>query len=94
MDEGRCAEEAAINPAVADWFFPVRGEASNVDEAKALCNGWADGSVTPCPVRSECLEYAIVHIEKYGVWGGKTERERRRIRVQRAEERLRGKAGS
>ena len=37
-----------------------------------------------CIVRSQCLEYALVHSEKFGIWGGMSERERRRIRRQRA----------
>ncbi len=37
-----------------------------------------------CEVRMECLEYALRHGEKFGIWGGMSERERRRIRRQRA----------
>ncbi len=36
-----------------------------------------------CPVRESCLEYALGYREKEGVWGGATERERRRIIRQR-----------
>jgi WhiB family redox-sensing transcriptional regulator len=35
-------------------------------------------------VRQECLEYALVNAEKFGIWGGLSERERRRIRRARA----------
>jgi WhiB family redox-sensing transcriptional regulator len=35
-------------------------------------------------VREQCLEYAITHSEKFGIWGGLSERERRRIRRERA----------
>jgi WhiB family redox-sensing transcriptional regulator len=35
-------------------------------------------------VRDECLEYALVNGEKFGIWGGMSERERRRIRRARA----------
>jgi WhiB family redox-sensing transcriptional regulator len=35
-------------------------------------------------VREHCLEYALVNGEKFGIWGGMSERERRRIRRQRA----------
>jgi WhiB family redox-sensing transcriptional regulator len=35
-------------------------------------------------VKWECLEYALRHGEKFGIWGGMSERERRRIRRQRA----------
>jgi WhiB family redox-sensing transcriptional regulator len=51
-------------------FFPVRGEPS--DSAKMVCRG--------CPVRKECLEYALVLNEQMGIWGGVSERERRIIR--------------
>lgn len=91
MDEARCAEEMRHDPDVVNWFFPERGgKTEGIEKARAICNGWDDGSVPPCPVRAECLEYALANVEKYGVWGGMSERERRRLRVQRAEERLRG----
>jgi len=45
------------------------------DEAKAICS--------ICPVREPCLEYAISAREKQGVWGGLTEKERRRLIRQR-----------
>jgi WhiB family redox-sensing transcriptional regulator len=53
-----------------ELFFPQRGMSTR--EAKAVCQD--------CRVRSECLEYAVVHGEKFGIWGGLTERERRRVR--------------
>ncbi len=54
-------------------FFPERGE--SVKEAKAVC--------ARCPVRPECLEYALANQEKFGIWGGLSERERRQLRRQR-----------
>lgn len=51
-------------------FFPEKGEPS--DAAKAIC--------TRCPVQAECLDYALRHDERYGVWGGTSERDRRRLR--------------
>jgi len=54
-------------------FFPQRGE--RAVHLKAICAG--------CPVRSQCLEYALVAGEKHGIWGGASERERRRIRSDR-----------
>jgi len=57
-----------------DLFFPERG--ASTKEAKAVCCG--------CEVRMECLEYALRNGEKFGIWGGLSERERRRIRRQRA----------
>lgn len=57
-----------------DLFFPGRG--ANTREAKAVCRA--------CVVREDCLEYALVNGEKFGIWGGLSERERRRLRRQRA----------
>ena len=51
-------------------FFPERGE--DTWQAKLVCYR--------CPVREDCLEYALDHGEKFGIWGGKSERERRAIR--------------
>lgn len=51
-------------------FYPEVGGSSR--QAKVVCTG--------CPVRRECLEYALTHDERFGVWGGTSERERRRLR--------------
>lgn len=56
-----------------ELFFPGRGESSK--EAKAVCQD--------CPVKVDCLEYALANAEKFGVWGGASERERRRMRSMR-----------
>jgi WhiB family redox-sensing transcriptional regulator len=53
-----------------ELFFPERG--SSTREAKEVCRG--------CVVRMECLEFAIANSEKFGIWGGMSERERRRVR--------------
>jgi WhiB family redox-sensing transcriptional regulator len=58
-----------------DLFFPERGASTR--EAKEVCRG--------CVVREECLEFALQNGEKFGIWGGLSERERRRIRRQRAQ---------
>jgi WhiB family redox-sensing transcriptional regulator len=63
-----------------DLFFPERGASTR--EAKEVCRG--------CVVREECLEYALTNGEKFGIWGGLSERERRRIRRRRALERRAG----
>lgn len=65
-----------------DMFFPDRGASTR--EAKGVCRG--------CVVREECLEYALVNGEKFGIWGGLSERERRRIRRQRTLARQEGGA--
>jgi WhiB family redox-sensing transcriptional regulator len=54
-------------------FFPARGE--SVRDAKAVCS--------VCPVRTECLEFALRHKVAHGVWGGLSERERRTLRRDR-----------
>ncbi|HKX75309.1 MAG TPA: WhiB family transcriptional regulator [Acidimicrobiia bacterium] len=54
----------------ADLFFPERGASTR--KAKAICNA--------CEVKDQCLDYAIVNGEKFGIWGGMSERERRRVR--------------
>jgi WhiB family transcriptional regulator, redox-sensing transcriptional regulator len=51
-------------------FFPEKGGSTR--EAKKICTG--------CEVRSECLEYALAHDERFGIWGGLSERERRRLK--------------
>jgi WhiB family redox-sensing transcriptional regulator len=51
-------------------FFPENGGSTR--EAKRIC--------TSCEVRSQCLEYALDHDERFGIWGGLSERERRRLK--------------
>lgn len=51
-------------------FFPEKGGSTR--EAKKICLG--------CEVRHECLEYALEHDERFGIWGGLSERERRRLK--------------
>jgi WhiB family redox-sensing transcriptional regulator len=65
-----------------DLFFPERG--SSTREAKEVCRG--------CVVREDCLEFALTNGEKFGIWGGLSERERRRIRRRRNIERREGAA--
>ena len=51
-------------------FFPEKGGSTR--EAKRICLG--------CEVRDNCLEYALAHDERFGIWGGLSERERRRLK--------------
>ncbi|GAA1406327.1 hypothetical protein GCM10010488_08870 [Oerskovia jenensis] len=51
-------------------FFPEKGGSTR--EAKKVCTG--------CEVRAECLEYALEHDERFGIWGGLSERERRKLK--------------
>ncbi|MFZ8998725.1 MAG: WhiB family transcriptional regulator [Ilumatobacteraceae bacterium] len=63
MGQGRCR---MFPPAV---FFPSDGV--GVDKARKIC--------ATCPVVEQCLEHALEHRIEHGVWGGCSERERRRI---------------
>ena len=51
-------------------FFPEKGGSTR--DAKKIC--------TSCEVRAQCLEYALLNDERFGIWGGLSERERRRLR--------------
>jgi WhiB family redox-sensing transcriptional regulator len=53
-----------------DAFFPEKGGSTR--DAKKVCRG--------CEVRAECLDYALEHDERFGIWGGLSERERRRLK--------------
>lgn len=53
-------------------FFPEKGGSTR--EAKRVC--------LSCEVRVECLEYALANDERFGIWGGLSERERRRLKKQ------------
>ena len=52
-----------------ELFFPEKGGSTR--QAKAVC--------AVCPVRAQCLEHALAHDERHGVWGGTSEPERRRL---------------
>lgn len=66
-------KRAACAGLETEIFYPATDEEADV--AKEICN--------ECPVREACLEYALASREKEGIWGGCTERERRRIIRQR-----------
>lgn len=51
-------------------FFPEKGGSTR--EAKGVC--------ASCTVRAQCLEYALKNDERFGIWGGYSERERRRMK--------------
>ena len=67
MRRGRCKD---MDPAI---FFPNDGV--GVQVAQRIC--------AECPVRAECLDYALDNRVDHGVWGGASERERRRLLRQR-----------
>ena len=51
-------------------FFPEKGGSTR--DAKKICSS--------CEVRAQCLEYALENDERFGIWGGLSERERRKLR--------------
>lgn len=63
----RAACKDGVDP---DTFFPEKGDSTR--EAKRICR--------TCPVRAECLEYALERDERFGIWGGWSEQERRRLK--------------
>jgi WhiB family redox-sensing transcriptional regulator len=63
MVEGKCREYPA------GTFFPHDG--TGVIKAQKIC--------ATCPVAQECLEYALANHIEHGIWGGASERERRRL---------------
>lgn len=70
-------QDAACRDLDPDLFFPigVTGPAvAQIAEAKSVCSS--------CPVADECLEFAITTNQEFGIWGGKTEDERRALRRQ------------
>jgi len=69
-EEQTWQERALCAQTDPEAFFPEKGGSTR--EAKRICS--------TCEVRSECLEYALEHDERFGIWGGLSERERRRIR--------------
>jgi WhiB family redox-sensing transcriptional regulator len=68
-------KHAACRGLDVEIFYPATEDEFDAIEAKAVC--------ALCPVRQACLEFALAHREREGIWGGATERERRRIIRQR-----------
>ena len=64
QDRARCRD---YDPEI---FFPEKGGSSR--EAKRIC--------AQCTVQRECLDYALSNDERFGIWGGLSERERRRLK--------------
>lgn len=68
-DEEDWQERALCAQVDPDAWFPEKGGSTR--EAKRICQG--------CDVRAECLEYALANTIRYGIWGGMSERERRKL---------------
>jgi WhiB family transcriptional regulator, redox-sensing transcriptional regulator len=71
-DEMSWQERALCAQTDPESFFPEKGGSTR--EAKKVCTG--------CDVKGDCLEYALAHDERFGIWGGLSERERRRLKKQ------------
>ncbi len=70
-------DRALCQEADPEAFFPEQGASTR--PAKRVCMA--------CEVRAECLGYALDRGERFGVWGGMSERERRRLKSQQRQER-------
>ena len=69
-DDELWQERALCAQTDPEAFFPEKGGSTR--EAKRICLG--------CEVKDECLDYALAHDERFGIWGGLSERERRRLK--------------
>lgn len=74
LDDGMLSwqEEALCAQTDPEAFFPEKGGSTR--EAKHICR--------MCGVREQCLQYALDNDERFGIWGGLSERERRRLKRQ------------
>ncbi|MGH3693191.1 MAG: WhiB family transcriptional regulator [Pseudonocardiaceae bacterium] len=70
LDQPDWQERALCAQTDPEAFFPEKGGSTR--EAKRICAG--------CEVRAECLEYALAFDERFGIWGGLSERERRKLK--------------
>lgn len=66
-------EQSLCKEADPEQFFPEKGGATAL--AKKLCK--------ECPVKAQCLEFALANDERFGIWGGLSERERRKLNPRR-----------
>ena len=69
-DESSWQERALCAQTDPEAFFPEKGGSTR--EAKRVC--------LSCDVRGDCLEYALMNDERFGIWGGLSERERRKLK--------------
>lgn len=69
------------------WYGSADGiqteDTDEMEQAKAICHGTYDGR--ECPLLQQCLEFALINNERFGVWGGTLPEERRQIRKDRRE---------
>jgi WhiB family transcriptional regulator, redox-sensing transcriptional regulator len=69
-DDNQWQDRALCAQTDPEAFFPEKGGSTR--EAKRICLG--------CEVKDACLDYALAHDERFGIWGGLSERERRRLK--------------
>ncbi len=69
-DDGNWQERALCAQTDPEAFFPEKGGSTR--EAKKVCQS--------CEVKLDCLEAALMHDERFGIWGGLSERERRKLK--------------
>ena len=69
-EELRWQDRALCAQTDPEAFFPEKGGSTR--EAKRICQ--------VCEVKADCLEYALAHDERFGIWGGLSERERRKLK--------------
>ena len=69
-EEDQWQERALCAQTDPEAFFPEKGGSTR--EAKKVC--------LTCEVRDDCLEYALMNDERFGIWGGLSERERRKLK--------------
>jgi WhiB family transcriptional regulator, redox-sensing transcriptional regulator len=74
IDDLAWQQDAPCGQTDLEAFFPGKG--GSVREAKRVC--------ASCDVKERCLEYAMKNDERFGVWGGLSERDRRKLRRERA----------
>lgn len=77
LDDRDWVSKSACLESYDERFFPSRGDSNK--EAKAIC-------FNECAVREECLEHALRKPERFGIWGGTSERERQEMRRLRNEQ--------
>ncbi|WP_051198420.1 WhiB family transcriptional regulator [Gordonia shandongensis] len=70
IEEEQWQDRALCAQTDPEAFFPEKGGSTR--EAKRICQS--------CEVKAECLEYALHNDERFGIWGGLSERERRRLK--------------
>ena len=69
LPEETWQERALCAQTDPEAFFPEKG--GSTKEAKRVCMA--------CPVQAQCLDYALANGERFGIWGGLSERERRHL---------------